>query len=711
MNSKITQILKRDDRIVKFDQEKITKAVGKALEITKEVGRPEKLAKKLSDEVISVMNKKFHERSIPAVEEIQDIVEEVLIKNRLIKTAKSYIIYRDQHARIRQLETLIDSDDLIESYLNKMDWRVKENSNMDYSLQGLNNHVAAAVSAHYWLNKIYPEPIRKAHTEGDLHMNDLQLLSSYCCGWDLRDLLLKGFGGVHGKVASKPPKHFRSALGQIVNFFYTMQGEVAGAQALANVDTYLAPFIRYDNLSYNDVRQCMQEFLFNMNVPTRVGFQTPFTNVTFDLTPSQIVSQEAVIIGGELKTEKYGEFQEEMNMINRAFAEVMLEGDASGRVFSWPIPTYNVTKDFDWDNPVLEPIWEMTAKYGIPYFSNFINSDMSPDDARSMCPIAGDEKVLVKSSRGRGVEYSTIRNIYGGNSKQDEYEIYSDGKFVKGRFNKFSNQKMLKVVLDNGHELKITDKHLNFVLENEKAKGKVLPGQKLKEGMYLPYSLKTYAGNGGNKDLGFLVGAYAGDGSFDGDTTVVFSLENKYKKGTIGKLQKIASDYFGAHSVVVEYKKSKLVSLKVHSKAAVGLCRDFVEGKERNKHYKERLFMTSVEFRNAVLEGHFATDGGNRNRIYTSSVKMMETLNMLAATLGTTTSIYKDDRKGRLGKEPNYAVLIYQLNRQRYGKTWFKKNQKLWVRIKKIKPIANNTAYCFEVKNGEPMFTVGTTGI
>lgn len=256
---------------------------------------------------------------------------------------------------------------------------------MGYSLQGLNNHIASTISSNYWLNEVYTANIREAHKNGDIHIHDLQLLAPYCAGWDLKDLLMQGFRGVPGKVEAKPAKHFRTALGQIINFFYTLQGEVAGAEAFSSFDTYLAPFIRYDKLTYAEVKQSMQEFLFNINVPTRVGFQTPFTNITMDLFPTKMVGEENVIIGGEIKTEKYKEFQKEMDMINIAFAELMMEGDASGRVFTFPIPTYNITKDFEWDTPVAEKVFEMTAKYGIPYFSNFINSDMSPDDARSMC--------------------------------------------------------------------------------------------------------------------------------------------------------------------------------------------------------------------------------------------------------------------------------------------------------------------------------------
>lgn len=278
-----------------------------------------------------------------------------------------------------------DNIALIDNYLKQLDWKVRENSNMSYSIQGLNNYIASEVSKTYWLHKIYNEKIRNAHLSGDIHIHDLNIIAVYCVGWDLKDLLMEGFQGVKGKVESAPAKHFRTALGQVVNFMYTMQGEAAGAQAFSNFDTLLAPFIRYDKLSYEQVKQSMQEFVFNMNVPTRVGFQTPFTNITMDLTVPSYYADHPVIIGGELMEETYKEFQPEMDMLNKAFFEIMMEGDASGRVFSFPIPTYNITKDFDWDNENIKGLWEMTAKYGIPYFSNFINSDMSPEDARSMC--------------------------------------------------------------------------------------------------------------------------------------------------------------------------------------------------------------------------------------------------------------------------------------------------------------------------------------
>jgi len=278
-----------------------------------------------------------------------------------------------------------EANKLLDQYINKDDWKVNENSNMSYSLQGLNNYISTSFTTRYWLNKIYPEHVRSEHASGSMHIHDLGLLSVYCCGWDLKELILEGFKGAVGKIESAPPKHFRTALGQIVNFFYTLQGEAAGAQAFSSFDTYLAPFIHYDKLDYSQVKQAMQEFVFNMNVPTRVGFQTPFTNVTMDLIPTGAIAEEYVIIGGEYKNQKYKDFQKEMDLLNKAFMEVMIEGDAKGRIFTFPIPTYNIGKDFDWDRPIVDDLMQMTARYGIPYFANFVNSDMDPDDARSMC--------------------------------------------------------------------------------------------------------------------------------------------------------------------------------------------------------------------------------------------------------------------------------------------------------------------------------------
>jgi len=374
-------IKKRDGRTAKFDRKKIEKAIEKAGLETGEFDAAQ--AVELTDKVLGVLETRDQKR-LPSVEDIQDIVEDALIDSKFKKTAKAYIIYRDQHKKLREITSNAHVD-LIDKYLENLDWKVNENSNMGYSLQGLNNYVSAEITKTYWLDKIYTSKIGQAHKEGDLHIHDLNLLSVYCVGWDLTDLLQEGFTGVAGKVASKPAKHFRSALGQVVNFFYTLQGEAAGAQAFSDFDTLLAPFIRADKLSYKEVKQAIQEFVFNVNVPTRVGFQTPFTNITLDLECPKHMADNPVIIGGEMQDTTYGEYQEEMNMLNKALLEVLSEGDANGRVFTFPIPTVNITKDFNWDNPVIESLWEASAKYGIPYFSNFINSDMDPEDARSMC--------------------------------------------------------------------------------------------------------------------------------------------------------------------------------------------------------------------------------------------------------------------------------------------------------------------------------------
>ena len=374
-------IKKRDGRRVAFHTSKIMSAIERAGLETGEFAEAQ--AHKLAEKVVARAEKELFVKT-PSVEQIQDIVEEVLLESRYKKTAKAYIIYRDQHEKIRDIANA-ERVDLIDQYLSKLDWRVNENSNMDYSLQGLNNYIAGEVSKTYWLNKIYTPEIGKLHRSGDMHIHDLSLVSVYCVGWDLQDVLRVGFTGVNNKISSKPAKHFRSILGQVVNFFYTLQGEAAGAQAFSNFDTLLAPFIAYDKLTYKEVKQALQEFVFNVNVPTRVGFQTPFTNITLDLEGPSYREGQPVVIGGEIQDSNYGDHQKEMNMFNKARLEVLCEGDANGRVFTFPIPTYNITEDFNWENPVIENLWEASAKYGIPYFSNFVNSDMSPEDARSMC--------------------------------------------------------------------------------------------------------------------------------------------------------------------------------------------------------------------------------------------------------------------------------------------------------------------------------------
>jgi len=399
-------IVKRNQEIVPFERDKIETAVFKALVVANE-DRQRKSLRNLSvsvtDRVIYELEKKLVEGQHPSVEQIQDTVEFVLMTMGEMDTAKVYIKYRYKHLEQREnKQSAMDILSLFDDYIGRSDWQVRENSNMSYSLQGLNNHVIAKATKHFWLHNVYAGSVRDAHDSGDLHIHDLGLLSTYCCGWSLEDLLKRGFGGAPGKVESGPAKHFEAALMQLVNFIYTLQGEAAGAQAVSNFDTLLAPFIRLDNLDYLQVKQMMQAFIFNMNIATRVGFQTPFFNITMDKEVPSTHRDLPIIIGGKYHYDlNYGDFQKEMDMINMAFCDVMMEGDARGRVFTFPIPTYNITDNWDWDNPVSEKIMEMTAKFGIPYFSNFINSDMDPEDVRSMCcRLRLDNKELIRRGGG-----------------------------------------------------------------------------------------------------------------------------------------------------------------------------------------------------------------------------------------------------------------------------------------------------------------------
>lgn len=393
----IKHIIKRDGTVVFCDGQKIQNAIAKALDAAHEQKGD---ARTLAEEVLDICNAKTDDRI--GVEAIQDTVEQVLIKHDLAATAKAYILYREKRRAAREGGAVVTATvKLFRDYLDDRDWKINENANTSKSVNGLNNYIREAFTKQYWLNEVYPEAIRNAHLNGYFHLHDLGFFGAYCAGWDLYQLLCIGFGGIPGKVSSKPAKHLRSFLGQIVNSTFSTQGETAGAQAWSSIDTYCAPFIRYDRLDYKTVKQALQEFIFNLNVPTRVGFQCPFSNLTFDLRVPRTLKDRAVIIGGVPQKETYAEFQPEMDIFNRAFCEVMMEGDASGRVFTFPIPTINVTKDFLWEGPVIDAIMDMTCKYGIPYFSNYVNSDLSPEDALSMCcRLRLDTKELRKRGGG-----------------------------------------------------------------------------------------------------------------------------------------------------------------------------------------------------------------------------------------------------------------------------------------------------------------------
>ena len=393
------QVIKRDGRRDAFDPAKIRSAVARAGAATGAFGG--EIAEQLAAQVVAEIRKRFPAFS-PAIEDIQDRVEQTLIGAGFIRTARAYIAYREQHQRLREdKRTLVDVAASVNEYLEQQDWRVNANANQGYSLGGLILNVAGKVTANYWLSHVYPPEIGAAHRAADIHIHDLDMLAGYCAGWSLRSFLAEGLNGVPGKVEAGPPKHFSSAVGQIVNFLGTLQNEWAGAQAFSSFDTYMAPFIRKDDLSYRDVKQYIQELIYNLNVPSRWGTQTPFTNLTFDWICPDDLRGQIPLVGGEEMPFSYGELQAEMDMVNRAYIEVMMAGDAKGRVFTFPIPTYNMTPDFDWDHPNSTLLFEMTARYGLPYFQNFINSDLKPNMVRSMCcRLQLDLRELLKRGNG-----------------------------------------------------------------------------------------------------------------------------------------------------------------------------------------------------------------------------------------------------------------------------------------------------------------------
>ena len=379
----IESVTKRDGTLAPFDSNRIYNAILKAGTTTGEFSEQESWL--LTAQVLKVLKYKFAE-SLPSIEQIQDIVEQVLISANYFATAKAYILYRDQRNRMRaDHKVMVDVESSINEYLEKLDWRINENANQGYSNGGLILNVSGKVTANYWLSHVYPSNIGEAHRNGDIHIHDLSMLAAYCAGWSLKNLLHEGFNGVPGKAEAGPAKHLSAAVGQMVNFMGTLQNEWAGAQAFSSVDTYLAPYVRVDNLDYKHVYQSMQELIYNLNVPSRWGSQTPFTNFTFDWVCPEDLRDKHPIIAGVEQDFTYGDLKDEMHMINKAYIEVMMKGDIKGRPFTFPIPTYNMTPDFPWEDENTELLFEMTAKYCLPYFQNFINSVLKPGQIRSMC--------------------------------------------------------------------------------------------------------------------------------------------------------------------------------------------------------------------------------------------------------------------------------------------------------------------------------------
>jgi len=675
--NKITKVQKRTGEIVPFQKKKIEEAIFKALTATNTGGR--KLAKELADKVVKLLNRRFKKGDIPTVEQIQDIVEEVLILEDLVETAKAYILYREKRRNIREAKLATEEGvGLVDEYLKENTWEVKENSNMAFSLQGLNHYVAAYVSKKYWLNRIYPAEIRKANESGDFHIHNLDILATYCCGWDLYDVLLKGFGGVFGKIQSKPPKHFRSALGQVVNYFYTLQGESAGAQAFSNFDTLLAPFIRYDNLSFSEVKQALQEFLFNCNVPTRVGFQTPFENITLDLKVPNHLKDLPVIIGGQPQKETYGDFQEEMNILNQALTEVYVEGDATGRVFTFPIPTYNITKDFDWTNESYSGIWQMTAKYGIPYFCLDENTEViTAKGVKKIKDISLNDYLLSEEGNFIKIKIKTktrsSENIILEGEKFDIICSFNHRFPTKEGIKKAEeltlNDRLLKynekVILETGMILDNYNKQFFGIdslkeLDNKEFL-KLVPRKIIKHLPRFEYSKTRFQSNLNekinipkdlNEELMELIGIILGDGSLrqngirivNGDEEILNFVKQVVKKEfKINVQTRIAG-----HSKICK-------DLSANSVILVNFFRNLgLNGNTYSKRIPEICYWRSEKEIGALLRGLFDTDGSiNLNRrkdhilsISFANAELMNDVLVLLAKIGIAGKINKLGKKG-----------------------------------------------------------------
>ena len=597
---------------------------------------------------------------------------------------------------------MIDCDELINKYLKLADWRVKENSTVSYSLGGLILSNSGAVTANYWLSEIYDEEIAEAHKNADIHLHDLSMLSGYCAGWSLKQLIQEGLGGVPGKITSSPASHLSTLCNQMVNFLGIMQNEWAGAQAFSSFDTYLAPFVKVDHLTYKEVKQCIQSFVYGVNTPSRWGTQAPFTNITLDWVVPDDLAFLPAIVGGKEMDFTYGDCVEEMAMVNKAFIEIMIEGDANGRGFQYPIPTYSITKDFDWSETENNKLlFEMTAKYGTPYFSNYVNSDMEPSDVRSMCPMTSDTEVIVRSAQN-GVRIAPVKDIYRTFVNHGtEYEVWTPEGWKKGHPIRTPKTKVLKITLSNGATVKLGVDHLQPIKG-----GKTLHADELEVGMKLPFCKKAFDSLLGTRELGFAVGAYAGDGSRD-DNAIIYSLDAGEKD--IATADRLKRFWNGLGFECKEtFGKRNVRFFRVNGNP-YSIIKYFIGGTDAlNKEFENTVFAASKEFREGLIEGFRATDGAReKNRLYTSSAEMKKQLCQIFASLGHKYLCnYVDNRENRLGSNPNYR--IDYPDRNSYGDLYEEDENYIYYTIISIEEYdyKGDYLYCFEVENEDHLFAL-----
>jgi ribonucleoside-triphosphate reductase len=677
---KISKVKKRDGRIVKFERERLVTGIFKAAESVG--GEDRERAYEIADEVIKRLEEKYSARKYITTKKIAEVTTQTLIDMGHGKTSVAFELFVDLKNQVKNIKSLIDADTLVHNYIDKLDWQVNENSNMAYSWQGLNRYISSTVQANYWLHSIYPKEISNANIDKDFHIHDLGMLATYCNGWSLEDLLLKGFTGVRGKISCAPPKHFSAALGQCVNFLYTLQHEAAGAQAFSSFDTFLAPFIRYDKLTYKQVKQKMQEFIYNMNVPTRVGCEVPFTNITMDLVPSGQLAEQGVIIGGEVKKEKYKDFQKEMGMINRAFCEIMMEGDAQGRLFSWPIPTYNITKGFDWDNKNYKPIWEMTAKYGIPYFSNFMNGDMSPDDARSMC-LHPEEEIIYKE-RGnikREKIGNLVENHRSGKYDKDGWVKIRKNEKLKAlsldletgktewasivRFLRIKDNKLVKLTLEDGKEIRVSSKHLVPVLTEQGFENKM--AKDVNENDYLLNLKQTDQFNTKyqkisknivlDEKVAKILGYFVADGNYLKESRknmkqygeprgLQFTFNSKTKEN-LEEIKKLLKDCFNVSTKEKQDPRYNTYYLYVYNSKIARKLKE--AGFEKYGRLPNILFNSPKTVIEAFLDYHFKGDGyEKRKEIHINDLELARDLTLLYSLVGRPVTYKKKKNSQRI---------------------------------------------------------------
>jgi ribonucleoside-triphosphate reductase len=682
-----------------YDTDRVKKSIVNAFVSSNNVHDPV-LVDMLVSEVTTKL--KMLNRTIVTKDEVLDTIENTLMANRLFVVSQTFIRYRFQHMLQKDILTsAVGGKKLFSKYLDRTDWKVNENSNMSYSLQGLNNYIITELTAQFWLDAIYQEDISDAHVKGYMHLHDLGLLAPYCVGWDLFDLLVKGFGGVPGKIESAPPKHFGAALGQVVNFLFTLQGEAAGAQALSNFDTLLAPFIRHGGLTFKEVKQELQSFFFNMNVPTRVGGQSPFTNITLDLQVPKIFKDQPVIIGGVPTDDVYGDFQKEMDILNKALFEVMLAGDGKGRIFTFPIPTVNITKDFDWDAKNLETFWELESKYGVAYFCNYVNSDMDPEDSRSMC-FSGNTPILYRNVKTGRICRTDLLGLY---AKQEvAIEVPCNGKWLPATAVKvqLSKEKFMTVQLRTGVELLVTDNHQHLTKDGLKLTCQLTTDD------YLAVSKKTLPWQGlGNYEFGKMLGWYLAEGSHCGTDTIQFSLGDKDVEG-IKFLTLWFNENLGVHcSVVQNTGKSK--SIFVNAEGSYTFISRFIKGKAKNKKLLNwwKLSQTCLQgLWDAWKEGD-----GSGNEIYTSSKELAQQMMEVANILGIKVN-FKSYYGTSTLNDKTYTGWSYALNictpSNKRGRIFFDTfdDTYYYVKVEKIKQHTSTSkvAYCVEMRGDQPYF-------